>query len=409
MKAMDIKLAWRNIWRNRRRSAIIILAIAVGLAGVIVYEAFMVGMAVQMVENIVGTSLGDLQVHRRGFRESRALELTIDDPKLLQVVQETEHVAAAAPRVRAQGLISSARAAARVEILGIDPTAEPAVSTVARSLVRGRFLAAGDERAIYLGEALAKKLKIALGRKVVLLAQGLAPEMGSDAFHLVGTFKTASPDFDKVTVYIPLAAAQELLSLDGKISEIVVRVDQQRNLEQVDAALGAKLDPNIYYEVLTWKELAPDLVQMKQLWEGMLYLFAVVIYIAMVFGVTNTMLMAVAERTRELGVMLALGTRPGRIFRLILLETTLMGLVGVALGGAASLGLTWWLALRGLDLGWFVRGLEFMNLGRIIYPVLTPSVLLISGSSALVAAVLAALWPAWRAVRLEPVEALRYV
>lgn len=405
---MEIKLAWRNIWRNRRRSAIIIAAIAVGLAGVIVYEAFMVGMAVQMVENIVGTSLGDLQIHRRGFQGSKALELAIDDPKLLKVVRETEHVAAAAPRVRAQGLISSARAAARVEILGIDPAAEPAVSTVARSLVRGRFLAAGDDHAIYLGEALAKKLKIDLGRKVVLLAQGLAPEMGSDAFRLVGTFKTASPDFDKVTVYIPLAAAQGLLSLDGKISEIVVRVDRQKNLEQVDTALGAKLDPTIY-EVLTWKELAPDLVQMKQFWQGMLYLFAVVIYIAMVFGVTNTMLMAVAERTRELGVMLALGTRPGRVFRLILLESTLMGLVGLALGGAASLGLTWWLALRGLDLGWFVQGLEFMGLSRIIYPVLTPSVLLISGLSALLAAVLAALWPAWRAVRLEPVEAIRYV
>jgi ABC-type lipoprotein release transport system permease subunit len=406
---MDLKIAWRNVWRNRRRSSIIIAAIALGLAGVIVYNALMIGMAVQMVENIVGTSLGDLEIHHRGFQESRALELTIDDPdRVLHLVNETEHVQAAAPRVRAQGLVSSARATAGVEIIGIDPASEPLVSTIARSLVRGRFLRADDEHAIYLGKALAEKLKVELGRKVVLMAQGLAPEMGSDAFRVVGIFKTASPDFDKATVYIPLTAAQRLLSLDGKISEVVARIDRQRNLEQVDAALETELDPS-EYEVLTWKKMAPDLVGMKRLWEGMLYLFAGVIYIAMVFGVTNTMLIAISERTRELGVLLALGTRPGRLFRQILLETVLMGLVSVGIGGALSLGLIWWLALQGLDLGWFVHGLEFMGLSRIIYPALTSMNLLISGLSALIAAVLAALWPAWRAIHLAPVEAIRDV
>jgi len=405
---MDIKIAWRNIWRNRRRSAIIISAIAVGLAGVIIYEALMVGMAVQMVENIVGTSLGDIEIHHRGFQKSKALELTIDGLTLLQAVRATEHVRAAAPRVRAQGLVSSARASAGVQIIGIDSASEPTVSTIVRSLVRGRFLAPDDEHAIYLSKVLAEKLKIKLGRKVVLMAQGLAPEMGSDAFRVVGTFKTASADFDKTVVYIPINAAQKLLALDEKTSEIVVRVDRQKNLEQVDATLEAKLAPS-EYEVLTWKELAPDLVNMKQLWEGMLYLFAVIIYIAMVFGVTNTMLMAISERTRELGVLLALGTRPRRLFRQILLESALMGLISIALGSAISLGVIWWLSLRGLDLGWFVRGLEFMNLGRIIYPVLTPANLLISGLSVLVAVLLAALWPAWRAIRLEPVEAIRYV
>ncbi|MFQ6117847.1 MAG: ABC transporter permease [Candidatus Bipolaricaulia bacterium] len=406
---MDIKIAWRNIWRNRRRSAIIISAIALGLAGVIVYEALMIGMAVQMVENIVGTSLGDLEVHRRGFQESQAIGLTVDNPEqVLRLVRETEHVRAAAPRVRAQGLVSSARAATGVQIMGVDPEGEQAVSTIARSLVRGRFLAPDDERAIYLGEALAEKLKIRLGRKVVLMAQGLAPEMGSDAFRVVGTFQTASPDFDKAVVYIPIDAAQKLLSLNEKISEIVVRVDRQRSLEQVDAALEAELGPS-GYEVLTWKELAPDLVGMAQLWEEWLYLFAFVIYIAMVFGVTNTMLMAVAERTRELGVLLALGTRPRRLFRQILFESALLGLISVALGSAVSLGVIWWLALRGLDLGWFVRGLSFLGLSRIIYPVLTPSNLLIAGLSALVAVLLATIWPAWRAIRLEPMEAIRYV
>ncbi|HED04876.1 MAG TPA: ABC transporter permease [Candidatus Fraserbacteria bacterium] len=404
---MDIKLAWRNVWRNRRRSVIIISAIAIGLAGVVVYEALTVGMTTQMVENIVGTSLGDIEIHHRGFQESKTLELAIDNPEqVLRLVRGTEHVSAAAPRVRAQGLVSSARASAGVQILGVDPTAEPAVSTIAHSLVRGRFLAAADEYAIYLGEALAKKLKVGLGRKVVLMAKGLAPGMASNAFRVVGTFQTASPNFDKMTVYIPLAAAQSLLSLEGKISEIAVRIDRQRSLEQVAATLRTKLAPN-EYEVLTWKELVPNLVQMTQLWEEWVYLFAFVIYIAMVFGVTNTMLMVISERTRELGIMLALGTRPLRIFRMILIESALMGLVSVALGSAASFGVVWWLSLQGLDLGWFVRGLSFLGLSRIIYPVLTPSILLISGLSALVATVLAAIWPAWRAVRLEPVEAIR--
>lgn len=405
---MDITIAWRNIWRNRRRSAIIIAGIALGLCGVIVYEALMTGMAVQMVENITGTSLGDLQIHCRGFQKSKELELAIEEPELLESVQDVPHVTAAGPRVRAQGLISSARAAVGVAILGVDPAMEPVVSTIDQSVVRGRFLQKGDDHAIYLGEALAEKLKVDLGRKVVLMAQGLAPEMGSDAFRVVGTFRTASPVFDKSTVYIRLRAAQSLLSLGGKISEIAVRVDRQESLEQVDATLEAKLDGS-RYEILTWKELAPDLAQMKKLFEGMLYLFGFVIYIAMIFGVTNTMLMAVSERTRELGVLLSLGTKPPRLFRQVLLESALMGLVSVALGAALSFGLIQWLSLRGLDLGWFVHGLGFMGLSRIIYPELTGSNLLISALSALIAVLLAAIWPAWRAVRLEPVEAIKHV
>ena len=221
-------------------------------------------------------------------------------------------------------------------------------------------------------------------------------------------FALAFPGFDKTTVYIPLAAAQSLLALDGKISEIVIRVDRQENMARVDTALKAMLNSH-RYEVLTWKELAPDLVGMTKLFQEMLYLFSGVIYIAMIFGVMNTMLMALAERTRELGVLLALGTRPWRLLRQILCESALLGLLSVGGGGALSLSLVWWFSHRGIDLGWFGQGLSVIGLNRIIYPVLTPSNLVVSGLFAFVAVLLAAIWPAWRAIHLEPVEAIRSV
>jgi len=406
---MFLKMAWRNVWRNRRRSWIIICAVVIGLVGMLFSLAFMEGMMRQTLINALGTHIAHLEIHKKGFENNKIISLNIKNPQeVIQAVAEEPGVVAYSPRVVSSGLISSSESSSGITIIGIDPQKEPRVTTIKELVIQGDYLDHEGAYQVLIGQGLAAKLKVGLGEKIVLMAQDLTGDIGSGAYRVKGIFKTASPDFDKYMVYLNLKDSQKLLSLGNRISEVAILSDTPRNPQALQRALLTKLDSQ-EYEVLTWKEIIPIMVSQIEFFDEMIYIFFLVICIAMGFGIVNTLLMAIMERIREFGIMMSLGVRPQKIFRLVVTESFLLCLSGLVLGNLLSYFLVFYVGKKGLNLSIFSKSLETFGVGHFIYPHLTTSMVLIGAITVLAMGVLASLYPGYKASRLRPVEALRYV
>jgi putative ABC transport system permease protein len=406
---MFLKMAWRNVWRNKRRSWIIICAVVIGLVGMLFSLAFMEGMMRQTLINALGTHIAHLEIHKKGFENNKIINLNIVNPQeVIQAVAEEPGVAAYSPRVVSSGLISSSESSSGITIIGIDPQKEPKVTTIKELVIQGDYLNEEGAFQILIGKGLAEKLKVGLGDKIVLMAQDLTGDIGSGAYRVKGIFKTASPEFDKYMVYLNLKDSQKLLSLGDRISEVAILTDDPRNPQAVQKALLTKLDPK-EYEILTWKQIIPIMVSQIEFFNEFMYIFFLVVCIAMGFGIVNTLLMAIMERIREFGIMMSLGVRPQKIFRLVVTESVLLCLSGLVLGNLLSCLLVVYVGKEGFNLSIFSKSLESFGIGHIIYPHLTISMLLIGAATVLVMGILASLYPGYKASRLRPVEALRYV
>jgi putative ABC transport system permease protein len=406
---MFLKMAWRNVWRNKRRSWIIICAVVIGLVGMLFSLAFMEGMMRQTLINALGTHIAHLEIHKKGFENNKIINLNIVNPQeVIQAVAEEPGVAAYSPRVVSSGLISSSESSSGITIIGIDPQKEPKVTTIKELVIQGDYLNEEGAFQILIGKGLAEKLKVGLGDKIVLMAQDLTGDIGSGAYRVKGIFKTASPEFDKYMVYLNLKDSQKLLSLGDRISEVAILTDDPRNPQAVQKALLTKLDPK-EYEILTWKQIIPIMVSQIEFFNEFMYIFFLVVCIAMGFGIVNTLLMAIMERIREFGIMMSLGVRPQKIFRLVVTESVLLCLSGLVLGNLLSCLLVVYVGKEGFNLSIFSKSLESFGIGHIIYPHLTISMLLIGAATVLVMGILASLYPGYKASRLRPVEALRYI
>jgi ABC-type lipoprotein release transport system permease subunit len=405
-----LRLAWRNVWRNGRRAAIVITAVAVGIAGVILSMAVNYGMVFQMVETAISTELGHLQLHARGFEDDPGLDHRLPDggrPEI-RILDGLPEVRAWAPRVRSQGLLSSARASAGVRVLGIDPAREAQVTDLAASMVAGAYLdgAAADRRHVLLGEALAQRLQVGIGDKVVLSATDTSGDLAGESFRVAGLFRTASLELDRSTVYLRLDESQTLFALGSAISELVAVVRDREAVPTVEAALRARLPTGVV--VQSWEELAPLLVYLVDVFDEMAWIVYAAVFVAMAFGIANVLLMAVYERTREIGVVRAIGMSGRRVVGTVVLESLFLTFVGVVLGFALTAAALF--ALRdGIDLSRFAKGLTSLGVGTTVVPVVRPADFLTPSWVALATAVGSSLWPALRAARARPAEALRHV
>ncbi|UCD85120.1 MAG: ABC transporter permease [Deltaproteobacteria bacterium] len=400
------KIAWRNIWRNTRRTVILVLAIGIGLMGIIVTEAFMNGMENNMVQNIIRSSLGHIQIYAKGFDENPVVERSMgDSPELLTILDNHPGIKNYSRRIRAMGLISNPEHSRGVMIVGIEPSREPHITYIEHSIVDGRYLREGDTGRLIVGKKLADEFELELGSKVVLMAQDLEKDIASGAYRVVGIFRTDSSEFDKATVFITLPDARKLLSLSEQISKIVIVVNDLRQLVAVAGGLRTKLEFDLM--VHTWEEIEPVLVRIVELYGQFTYIVYLIVFVAMAFGIINTMLMVIFERVREMGVMMALGIRPIQIVLLVILETVCIGIVGLCLGnllGAFFLGIFH----NGMDLSFLAEGMEYWGMSHIIFPSIGLDNLLIANLSTIVTAIIISIYPAIRAARFRPVEALRH-
>jgi ABC-type lipoprotein release transport system permease subunit len=319
---MFFQLGWRNIWRNRRRTLVILTAVIIGVWSMIFLGALMRGIADQFVSNSIKTLTGHIQVHHLGYRDDPVVENSMTDPSEIEatLTKVLPDGSRWAPRVRVNAVVSNARHSTGVTMVGIDPPREAAISFIGGTISEGRYLNSDDPYGIVVGQALVDKFGTRLGYKLVLMSQDTEGEIASRAFRIIGIYRAEMEATEKQFVFVTISAAQQMLKLHNGISEIAILLPVHGEATQVARALRAKLPAN-KYEVLTWQELQPMVTAILKMYDFFIYIWFLVVFIAMGFGIVNTTLMAVFERIREFGLFKALGMKPRWIIQEVIIES----------------------------------------------------------------------------------------
>jgi ABC-type lipoprotein release transport system permease subunit len=405
-----LRLAWRNLWRHRRRTLIVVSAMGLGLALMMFYDGLMGGFNQAIYGNAIKVLGGNIQVHAEGYRlntSQTSLLPLADDQTVLQAFRALPQVEAASRRISTGGLASSHEGAFAVSIVGIEPDIEKNVNLPAQYVTQGRYLSADDGDVIYIGKGLADAMDAAVGDRITMTGRATHEQMRKRTMTVVGIYDLGMPDLEKRTIYISLKEAQDLYGLTGQSSEISVYLKQLGEEHKVIAALQPALPG---YEIDSYETNYPELQQTVNTKSGVMNIFSVVILLIAGIGILNLLLMAVYERTREIGLLGAMGVRPGQISLLFILEGTMMGLVGVALGIVLGLLGNAVLMKVGLDFGAMSNAASYMALvsGR-VYPTWGVDKLLGRALTVAIISALAAFYPAHEAAQREPAEALHYV
>ncbi len=407
-----LTLAWRNILRNLRRSLITVTAISLGLAGLIFIWGFIDGINEQMIENSTSYLSGHLRVHQQGYHQKPALYRSMpDDAAVKKELLDMPSVVAVAPRVEDTALLSGTEKSRGVRVIGVDPLLEPRVTTIARAVVQGEYLASGDTDSILLGDTLATAMQLLPGDEVVLITQAADGSTGAGKYRLKGIFDTGIDVLDGSHVFLPLTAAQELFALEDRLTSWVIRLEKRQQAATVATEIAQHLNAAnsaIQYEVIDWQKLLPSVVQMVAFHESVTYIVLWIVFFVVGIGTANTILMAVMERTREFGVLMALGTSARRILGMVLLEALLLGTLGLLIGNIIGIGITGYFTEQGINLGQFTQAMETMpGLSGQVYPLLRMDHLLMTDGIVFLVSLVPALLPAWRASRLEPALAIK--
>jgi len=405
-----LRLAWRNLWRHKRRTLIVMIAIGLSLSLMMMYDGVMNGFTGAIYANAVKVFGGNIQVHADGYRE-KADETPLlpleNEQALIDAAKTRPEVLAASRRITTGGMATSAEGAFPVSITGIEPEAEAVVSLTAQNVVEGRFLAADDADVIFIGKGLADAMGVSVGDRVTLVGRATHEQMRQRTMTVVGIYDLGLAAIEKGMVYMSLAEAQDLYDLRGQSTEVAITLQRLGQEPAVMAALQPQF-PGL--EIDSWETSFPELETAVNQKGGVMNVFSVIIMFIAGIGFLNMLLMAVYERTREIGLMGALGMKPAEISNLFLLEGALMGVIGVAAGVLMGLGVNLLLGRVGIDYSQFASLTEYTALiNSRISPSLGVEKLGLRATTALVIAILAAFQPAREASRREPAEALHTV
>jgi ABC-type lipoprotein release transport system permease subunit len=404
---LEMRLAWRNVWRNPRRTALTVAATVFAVVLVIFSVAMAAGTHEKMIEDSVRVNSGHIQVSGKGYFENQTLEqYLVYDAALARRLGETPGVVGQAPRVVSFGLLSRDSATRGIAVVGIDPTREPSVTTLPDRVREGGFLSPGGRREIVLGRRLADVLGAAIGDEVLLYSIAYSLETAYDLFLVVGIMKLPDANLDRGLAAISLADAQDFFVYGDRVSEVAVLAESADAVPDVATALRATL-PSAD-EVHTWAETMPELDQLIFLDDAGMYIMLVILIVVVGFGILNTILMAVLERKREFGVVLALGLRPAAVFRVVFLESLMLAIVGLVIGFAIGLPLVLYFQANPVPLtGHAVSAMELFGIEPVMAWKLKPMNPIGSVLTILGVAVVAALYPAVKASRGRPVDVLR--
>jgi ABC-type lipoprotein release transport system permease subunit len=404
-----LRMAWRNVWRHGRRTVIVLIATTLGLALLVFFDGLFGGSKQAVFGNAVKLQGGNVLIHAPGYRE-RARRMPLlplpDDEAVLQATLAQSSVVAASRRIKTGGMVSSREGTLPVTIIGIEPEQEATTGLLAENIAQGRYLAANDEDVLLIGQALAERLELTVDDRLTLVGRATHEQMRRRTMTVVGLYDLGLPEVEKATVYVSLAEAQTLFDLRDQATEVVVSLEQVGQEEPILASLRSALPG---YEVDSWRTLNPEMTQAFAVNEQVMSLFGLVVLLIAAVGILNILLMAVFERTREIGILAALGLKRRQIMALFLQEGILMGLVGAVTGSILGGAVVWHLSRVGLK--WTASEYSELTalMGDRIFFSMGLDQLLGRALTVGVIAALASLYPAWQASRKEPVEALHYV
>lgn len=397
-------LAWRNLWRNYRRTLILLVTIALGVWSMIFMTALMRGMVDEIVRNGLATLPGEVQIHAPAYRDDPSIVHRIPMPSgdLLNVLGQPPIVGWSA-RIRVPAVIASERDSRGVTLLGVDPLAEQRLGSAPHAIVEGRFLTDENDKGVVIGASMARRLETRLGKRIVLMSQDPNNDVADRGARVVGIYTARLPGTEDRFVYSGRSVIQSMLGIKGQVSEIAITADNYRAVAQwypaIVAAAGAQL------EVLPWTELDAYSSTMLNVQDGFALVFMIVVFLALSFGLVNTLVMSVFERVREIGLMQALGMRPSLILAQVLLESVYLLLVGLAIGNTIAFATIKSLE-DGIDISDVAQGMEQMSMSPVLYPALAIEDMVMSTAVVIVLGLLASLLPAWKASQLDPVAAL---
>ena len=405
---MIFTIAWKNIWRNKFRSFIIIATITIGLFGGIFSIAVMNGMAEQRVLSAIQTQVSSIQIHNPEFLKNKEIKYPINNAdSIINIIKQNHKVKAVSKRLIVTAMASTAETGTGIIMNGIDPKQEIRVTDISQKLISGNYFTKHKKHPILISKKLAKKLKAKIRSKIVITTQNNKGDITGGAFRVVGIFKTVDSFFDETNVFVLNKDLNILIdenSSNNKAHEIAVLLYDDKNTNELTKKLKSKFP---YLSVRSWNESQPDLKMMSSLMETTSYLLLSIILLALTFAIINTMLMAVFERTQEFGMLMAIGMKKNKIFNMIMSETIFLSLTGSAIGIFISTIFIKYFSIYGINLAIVSKGLSSFGINSVIYPEVDLSFYLILTIMVIITAIIASVYPAIKALNLKPVEALR--
>lgn len=402
---MLIKIAWRNIWRSKKRSFIIIAAVILGLWAGIFLIAFYNGMIEQRIRTAITQETSHIQIHQPEFTEDHDPKFVLQNGlSVLQKIKTNPNVSAACQRIILNGMISSPSGSCGIKINGIIPEDEQLVTGLKNKMTEGQYFNSNKTNEILISERLIKKLKLNLGNKTILTFQDKEGELSSAAFKISALYKTVNSPYDEMNVFVNIHDVDSLAGISGQFHEIAVLLSSNKLLEETQSQLK-----NQYPDLLiqNWMEISPEMGLTASVSDQMVYIYMGIILFALAFGIINTMMMSVLERTRELGMLIALGMNKSKVFIMILLETLFLVFVGSPLGIIFALITIKISYEHGINFKDYEEVYASFGYSQTIYPVLTLKHFLMIVELVVLTALLSGLFPARRALKLKPVESIR--
>ena len=397
-----IQLGWRNLWRHRRRNGMLCLAVAVGVGGLMFIDAMLRGWQSGMVEDVIKNLTGHIKVHAAGYRDDPSVGYSFVLPEILTATLENESSLLWTQRVVVPAVLMSERETRGVSLVGVEPGEEADLSFLGEVDIDGEALTAADDARIVIGAELARQLETRTGKRIVMMTQGADNTTREAGMRIAGVYDAEGTGLEKIFAFTGRAALQRLLEIDG-VTEVSVRIDGD---EDTEVRLLGELERALpEYDVAGWKTLQPAAAAMTEYADFGIWIWYSIMLLALAFGLMNTLINAVLERVRELGLLHALGMGGAGIVVQVVIESLLIVGLGTVLGVVLGLGLVQWLA-DGIDLSQWAQGVEFFNVRAVLVPDLLLSDVITVCALVMALGFLGSLYPAWRAVRLDPLDAM---
>lgn len=401
-----IKLAWRNIFRNKRRTLIASIAIGIGLAALIFVDALMIGMTENMVRTATASFLGDAQIHREGFRDAQEVSLTIQAlDEVTESLTKDDIVEHFTQRTLSAGMITSPASVSAIILVGVHPSTEKFLSQIDDAITEGAYFEGDSSRDIVIGAKLAEILEIGLGdRVVVTVAQAESGDLSQEMFRIAGIYHFVDEEMNSGMAFVRIEKAQEMLAIGSSVHEIAIKFTSLTHAQ--DPALPFwEVYSQHGNEVLSWTELMSQLTAILEMTKYSKYVMGVILFGVVVFGIINTLFMSLYERMFEFGVLRAVGTRPFGMARVILFEAGALAIVSIGLGLILGFVLTAVFAHVGID----YTGVEMtgVTIQELIRPTMKVEQFILYPIWLFIFTIIAGLYPARYAAKMSPAAAMR--
>ncbi len=403
---MIITYAWRNVWRNTTRSLAVILALATGLFGALFIAAMASGIVDKWVKTAIDNEISDIQMHNKEYLIREELGLSIDEGLIREKLQTQSNVKSYSFRLKVDGMAATANNTVQVTGIGIDPDSEMQVSNIHSLIKEGSYFHQESKfKSVVISRKLATKLKVRVKSKIIFTLADVEGAIAYENFKVTGIFETNNTMFDESTVFVERAELAKVLKLDSnQCHEVAIRVNNPELLDATVEDLNAEFQG---IESESWEQLNPTLKVTAATMDMFNYILIGVVLLALIFGIVNTMLMVILERTKEIGMLSALGLSNLKIAQMIVAETVFLCLVGASIGNLLSFLAISWFGHRGIHFEQFAEGMEQFGLSADIYPSIDNQMYLTITILVVITAIFSSIFPIIRAFKLDPAEAIR--